>query len=405
MKHLSEVLKILDGALKSNHSMAANYAGLLADKLDLSGNRREATMIRERLARTPAALAMAQSGHAGPSLATLPVDGESRLHTVDISQPDAKQVRLILPSGIESRMKDFLAGVEHHDELVAAGAAMPNRMVIYGPPGTGKTQTARWIAAQLEVPMLTVRCDTLISSLLGQTSRNLRRVFEYAQEMPCVLFLDEFDALAGARGNERDVGELQRVVIALLQNIDALPDSTILLAATNHDQLLDHAIWRRFSFRIPMPLPDETLRSALWVQFLGNYAPPDLDTHKLAELCEGASGALIEQVCLDAKRSAILSAKPFVEPTELLRRLGLTMALNQGKVLASVEDEVRWLRQWLPKYFSYRVLAMAYGVSNRQIMNAIKEDNNGNPGDTNKSRQSGQPVSAHPVPAWGQVGT
>lgn len=317
------------------------------------------------------------------------MDGESRLHTVDVSRPDAAQVRLLLPSGIESRIKDFLAGVEHHDELVAAGAAMPNRMVIYGPPGTGKTQTARWIAAQLQVPMLTVRCDTLISSLLGQTSRNLRRVFEYAQEMPCVLFLDEFDALAGARGNERDVGELQRVVIALLQNIDALPDSTILLAATNHDQLLDHAIWRRFSFRVPMPLPDEALRSALWVQFLGNYAPRDVGIQELANHSEGASGAVIEQVCLDAKRSAILSAKPTVESTELFRRLGLTMALAQGKVLASIEDEIRWLRHWYPKHFSYRVLAAAYGVSNRQIMNMVKEDSNGNSGDTSRPSQSG----------------
>ncbi|WP_163585513.1 ATP-binding protein, partial [Klebsiella pneumoniae] len=88
-------------------------------------------------------------------------------------------------------------------------AALPNRLLMHGPPGTGKTQLARWVAAQLGLQLLTVRCDTLVSSLLGQTSRNLRRVFEYAEQRPCVLFLDEFDALAGARGNERDVGELQ----------------------------------------------------------------------------------------------------------------------------------------------------------------------------------------------------
>src|SRR5438477_8302827 len=124
---------------------------------------------------------------------------------------------------------------------------MPSRMLIHGPPGTGKTQTARWITGQLSLPLLTVRCDTLVSSLLGQTSKNLRRVFEHAVQRPCVLFLDEFDALASARGNERDVGELQRVVISLLQNVDALPDNTILIAATNHEQLLDPAVWRRFA--------------------------------------------------------------------------------------------------------------------------------------------------------------
>ena len=91
---------------------------------------------------------------------------------------------------------------------------------------------------------------------MGQTSKNLRRVFEYASDRPCVLFLDELDALANSRGNEKDIGELQRVVISLLQNIDALENNVILLAASNHEKLLDRAIWRRFPFQIPLPLPD-----------------------------------------------------------------------------------------------------------------------------------------------------
>lgn len=248
MEHLSEVLKILDGALKSNQSMAVNYAGLLADKLERSGGRREATAIRERLARVPAAFVSAQRAAAGEISANIPVDGDSRLNTVDVSRPLAGEVRVLLPSALQAQVNDYLAAVQHRDKLLAAGVSQPSRLIMHGPPGTGKTQTARWIAAQLELPLLTVRCDTLISSLLGQTSRNLRRVFDYVQEIPCVLFLDEFDALATARGNERDVGELQRVVIALLQNIDALPDETILIAATNHDQLLDYAIWRRFTY-------------------------------------------------------------------------------------------------------------------------------------------------------------
>lgn len=374
MEHLSEVLKILDGALKSNQSMAANYAGLLADKLERDGSRREASAIRERLARIPAALASAQRGTSVSPLGTLPVDGDSRLNTVDVSRPVKGEVPLLLPNGLQARLQEFLSAVQHRDKLLAAGVSLPNRLVMHGPPGTGKTQTARWIAGQLELPLLTVRCDTLISSLLGQTSRNLRRVFEYAQEIPCVLFLDEFDALATARGNERDVGELQRVVIALLQNIDALPDETILLAATNHDQLLDYAVWRRFAYRLPMPMPDHDLRHALWAQFLGAYAPSSLNFTDLADRSEGLSGAAIEQVCLDAKRAAILSAKPQIDETELLRRLGLTIAMNHGQSLPNVQAEIQWLRSWHPKFFSQRVLAAAYGVSLRQIRNAIEED-------------------------------
>lgn len=369
MDHLSEVLKILDGALRANVSMAANYAGLLADKLEEGGNRQQARQIRERLARAPGALASVQDGERGISLNSLPVDGESRLHTVDVSRPELRDVNLVLPNAIESRVREFLASVRHHDALVAANAALPNRLLMHGLPGTGKTQLARWIAAQLGLQLLTVRCDTLVSSLLGQTSRNLRRVFEYAEQRTCVLFLDEFDALAGARGNERDVGELQRVVIALLQNIDALPDSTILLAATNHDQLLDPAVWRRFSFRLAMPLPDDGVRDLLWTHFLGDYAPANLDFKSLVARSEGLTGAVIEQICLDAKRSAVLAGQTHIDEDEVFRRLGLTLALIERVPLSTRDAEMAWLRRWDRKIFSLRVLAKLYGVSTRHVTN------------------------------------
>lgn len=386
MDHLSEVLKILDGALRANASMAANYAGLLADKLEESGQRQQARQIRERLARAPAALASVQDASRGISLNSLPVDGESRLHTVDVSKPLKDQVALVLPNAIEARLREFLEGVRHHDALAQAGAALPNRLLMHGPPGTGKTQLARWVAAQLAVPLLTVRCDTLVSSLLGQTSRNLRRVFEYAEQLPCVLFLDEFDALGSARGNERDVGELQRIVIALLQNIDALPDSTILLAATNHDHLLDPAVWRRFSFRVPMPMPDAAMREALWSRFLGSYAPEGLHLQALVERSEGVTGAVIEQVCLDAKRSAVLAGQPKVDEDEIFRRLGLALALMENVPLSTREGEMRWLRRWDRKIFTLRTLAKLYQVSLRQVTTITQE------GGTDGHEEDGKPA-------------
>ncbi|MFM5074371.1 anti-phage ATPase IteA [Aeromonas hydrophila] len=375
MEHLSEILKILDGALKANASMATNYAGLLADKLEQSGETRQALMIRERLARAPAALASAQDASRGISFGNLPVDGESRLHTVDVSHPILGETNLLLPSAIEERVSEYLVNINHYDDLAKAGVAMPSRLLVYGPPGTGKTRLARYVAARLELPLLTVRCDTLVSSLLGQTSRNLRRVFEYAQQSPCILFLDEFDALAGARGNERDVGELQRVVIALLQNIDALPDSTILVAATNHDQLLDPAIWRRFGFRIPMPAPDDSLRCLLWEQFLKPFAPTGLDMDGLVVASEGVTGANIEQICLDVKRNVVLSGASEIDEAQLFRRLGLTIALANGILLSTIESEIRWLRAWDSKRFSYRSLAKLYKISTRHVTNVLKEMN------------------------------
>ncbi|MBK9442173.1 MAG: ATP-binding protein [Comamonadaceae bacterium] len=353
--------------------MATNYAGLLADKLEEDGERQQARLIRERLARAPIAIASAQGAGHGVHFGQLPTDNDSRLNTVDITQPLLESTDVLLPDAIQARLMEFIQCVEHHDELQRVGAALANRLLIYGPPGTGKTQTARWIAARLKLPLLTVRCDTLVNSLLGQTSRNLRRVFDYAQQSPCVLFLDEFDALAGARGNERDIGELQRVVIALLQNIDALPDSTILVASTNHEQLLDPAIDRRFAFHIPMPLPDTTLREALWRKKLGAFAPDDLDWSDLAALSSGATGATIEHVSLDAKRTAVLSGQARADTLIVLRRLGLTLALSQGERLSTTEQEIRWLREWAPAHFTIRALASQYDLSLRRVTGIINE--------------------------------
>lgn len=373
LEHLSEILKIIDGALKANASMASNYAGLLAEKLEQAGDGKQARMIRERLARAPVALANAQDASNGVSFGNLPVDGESYLHTVDVSHPMEDETNLLLPSAITSRIREFIANVQRYDELARVNAAMPSRLLAYGPPGTGKTKLARFIAAKLRLPLLTVRCDTLMSSLLGQTSRNLRRVFEYAQQRPCVLLLDEFDALATARGNDRDVGELQRVVIALLQNIDAITESTVVIAATNHDRLLDPAVWRRFSFRVPMPIPDAALRRQLWAQFLLPYTTEGIDLDHLAGISAGITGSNIEQVCLDAKRATVLAGAKQISELELIRRMGLNIAITKGILLSTVEAEIYWLRGWSPKYFSLRALAKLYGLSTRHVGKIIKE--------------------------------
>ncbi|STH35504.1 ATPase [Escherichia coli] len=145
-----------------------------------------------------------------------------------------------------------------------------------------------------------------------------------------MLFLDEFDALAGARGNERDIGELQRVVISLLQNMDAASEDTVIIASTNHEQLLDPAIWRRFSFRIPMPLPDIHQRELIWKNRLKNMICSDLDLSDLSRKSEGLSGAIIEQVSLDARRDAVIEGASVINHHKLYRRLYLAQSLMEG---------------------------------------------------------------------------
>jgi SpoVK/Ycf46/Vps4 family AAA+-type ATPase len=372
MNHLSEVLKILEGALQHNVRKAADYAGLLADKLESDGNARQATMIRQKLARVPKQMfSPAAMEH------SLPVDSESQLQTLDEELPSSGDIELVLPDNVSARLVEFIQSVRAVEKLAAAGIRHPARILFYGPPGCGKTQVARLIAAELGLPLLTVRCDTLVSSLLGQTSRNLRRVFEHAENRPCVLFLDEFDALAKSRSDEREIGELQRVVIALLQNIDALSPETVLIAATNHHELLDRAVWRRFAWHIPLALPDTALRAKIWAQKLSERTTDDVRLDVLAELSEGLSGAVIEHVAHDAIRSAILSGETRANSVDLLRRLGLLIAMTRSINLDSRDKEIEFLRQWAPRHLALRKLADYYGISVRQTDKAAKGEAHG----------------------------
>ena len=246
------------------------------------------------------------------------MDNDSRLNTVDVSIPTLHEDKIILSESATEVIDDFIANIDNYDKLYKFNAALPNRIILFGKPGTGKTRLARHIAARLSLRMLTVRCDTLVSSLLGQTSKILEKYLNIPRQS-LVCFLDEFDALASARGNERDIGELQRIVIALLQNIDSLPENVIVIAATNHENLLDPAIWRRFSFKLPMYTPDENILTEIWRDKLGQFISKDVDINYIAKKSLGVTGSTVEQISLDCKRKAILSNNNNVDEILLLK--------------------------------------------------------------------------------------
>lgn len=169
--------------------------------------------------------------------------------------PKKRLDHLILPESIQSTCKELVNEQNRSDLLRSYGVEPRNRLLLIGPPGNGKTSLAEAIAEALMIPLLTVRYESIIGSYLGETASRLSKLFEYAKTRECVLFFDEFETLGKERADVHETGEIKRVVSSLLMQIDSLPSYVVVIAATNHDSLLDKAAWRRFQIRLEVPKP------------------------------------------------------------------------------------------------------------------------------------------------------
>ncbi|MBY0566540.1 MAG: ATP-binding protein [Hyphomonadaceae bacterium] len=250
----------------------------------------------------PRATSFSPSPRGGEAIPNAPAVAERtarrRLDTVRLPQEVIPLVRSLI--GEQSR----------GNELRANGLEPRNRLLLVGPPGNGKTSLAEAIAAELGRLFLVVRYDGLIASYLGETASRLRRVFEIAQSMPCVLFFDEMDAIAKERGDANETGEIKRVLTSLLTQIDELPATCLLIAATNHPQMLDEAVWRRFQIRLELPTPSD---ADIQAYFKDAIAPagrmPAAGIKQLLQALGQASYSDAEELALSVRRRVVLEGK------------------------------------------------------------------------------------------------
>jgi SpoVK/Ycf46/Vps4 family AAA+-type ATPase len=366
--HFLEVLKIVNGALSGDRAKVVTYTVRLAEKLESEGAKRAAARLRQSLEGYPGATL----SHSRMDESRLPVDSESRLPLADQEVLDPNSSEVFLEAAAHHRLTEFLRNTRSASQLLAHGVGISPSLLIYGPPGCGKTEIARFIAAQLGLPLLTARSDSLISSFLGSTAKNVRLLFESAMRRPCVLFLDEFDALAKKRDDNNELGELKRVVISLLQNIDSLDGKTIIVAATNHQHLLDPAVWRRFSYRLEVALPTLEARLQIFARFLRGFAPPE-GVDILAAAAEGLTGADIKSVSEDSIRHAVLGNEPNASLDSILRGI-LRYRLGQNFSFTPTESNLREARRLNPEIFSYRRLAGIFGVSLGKLSHLLSEE-------------------------------
>jgi len=248
-------------------------------------------------------------------LTSPPKDRERHTLLVDVREPSRGMEDILLTDENRAVIERILEEYRKIEILRTHGLKPSTKLLFCGPPGCGKTLCSEIIASELGLPLLYTRFDAIVSSYLGETAANLRKVFDYAAGNRWVVLFDEFDAIGKARDDLTEHGELKRVVNSFLQLLDSFSAPAILIAATNHEHLLDPALWRRFDEVIKFPYPSvHEIRSLLQMK-LKNFPHTGLDIESAASKFKGMSHSDVERVCFDAIKATILQDKPFVDQT------------------------------------------------------------------------------------------
>lgn len=229
---------------------------------------------------------------------------------------------LVLPAPVVLAVRELIEEQQRKDLLRTHGLEPRHRLLLVGPPGNGKTSLAEALAEALLLPLIVVRYEGVIGSYLGETAVRLRRLFDYSRTRACVLFFDEFDTLGKERGDEHDTGEIKRVVSSLLLQIDDLPSHVLVVTATNHPELLDRAVWRRYQMRLELPPPQEA-QVIKWLEDLQSRLAEPLGQplDKLATHLRGLSYAELEEFSQDVLRRRVLEGPDSNLPRIICRRL------------------------------------------------------------------------------------
>ena len=296
----------------------------LAEQLDL--------FLRSKPTRTGSPMRKVMPAHQfAPQV--VPMDDESRLSLLKVFKDDVGQAAPLFSVPLEETLTQLIQERRQTEKLLSMGLQPTRSAIFVGPPGVGKTLTARWLSAQLGVPLYVLDLTAVMSSLLGRSGSNLRAVIDFAKKSPCVFLLDEIDAIAKRRNDDADIGELKRLVTVILQEVDEWPSTSLLLAATNHPELIDPALWRRFDLVLQFTTPDLSAVKAAIKRFLAtDYALLGRWIDILAFAFHGQSFSDIERAIQRFRRALALGT---ASDAELIEDFVKARALNldrQGRI-------------------------------------------------------------------------
>jgi SpoVK/Ycf46/Vps4 family AAA+-type ATPase len=238
-----------------------------------------------------------------------------------VSFPKARFADIVLDDRLSSQLHRVVREQRHASRILEHGLAPRRKLLLVGPPGTGKTLSASVLAGELGIPLCQVRLDGLITKYMGETAAKLRQIFDATDQTRGVYFFDEFDAIGSQRGLTNDVGEIRRVLNSFLQMIEHDRSHSLVVAATNHPEILDHALFRRFDDVLHYSLPNLERIAALLKSRLAAFAPKTVSWKRLATSAKGLSYAEITRAAEEVQKEALIHQHERISETNILQQL------------------------------------------------------------------------------------
>lgn len=347
IKTYSIIQSLCRAALADDKELVVHQIERLSEAYMAAGENKAASSLKSMLINAskthdlkPSNLTVSNALKGEPLLPStpIPVDKETSSPILDVIFPN--EINIIEPL-FDDKIKEAVESViiewKNYGVLLEMNATPSRSCLIFGEPGTGKTHLAKWMAQEIQLPIVMAKLDSIVSSFLGTSARNIGNLFKFANRYNCILLLDEFDAIAKLRNDPHEVGEVKRIVNSLLQCLDERNTLGFTIGITNHEQLLDSAIWRRFDVQIDIPRPSTKVVQELLQKFLHPLQFSETELKFMSWCLNKSTGADIEKWSNWLKRMKIINGDKQESLVSLMKRYVL---LNSGRISQNIKEAI-----------------------------------------------------------------